>query len=422
MTKTTLGAASFAVLLALNSRADADTIVMRASDLNLFGEPTTFSTAFDRLIFTDRLTSPESFDVKTPIGRARIAAGFLGKGVNFWGGNKSLPTQCVSFPASYVVNAPTATGTTSADNWNSLNQVDSLTSHYRSESFGASASVTYKIFSLGGSSASSSSNTFNSTSRYIDIDKGVISDSFSISQPPGSPPLTFTSPASAASKKAEDFARICGQSYIWKVEFGSTVVGTIDFNIEMTANTSTNQSSVSAGITGILSGAINTAAAWTSLAQQSSIQYNIKGGPAKSAKPEEWIPQLKDFGSQPADAASNDVIVFKTLPYRTLPDSNANMADVNAEASGTLQNLQWAFTDSVQKLTDRQRALSNLAHVTQAEAVIRADVIALANYIDGVQPVFKVCSEATTDAAVETCKDKAKLAGLPPPVTNLTFK
>lgn len=69
-----------------------------------------------------------------------------------------------------------------------------------------------------------------------------------------------------------------------------------------------------------------------------------------------------------------------------------------------------------------ERTPGNLAHVNEGEAIIRADAVKLADYIDSLQPLFEVCSEAMNDTAVESCRDKAKIAGLPPPVTNLTFK
>lgn len=370
-------------------------------------------------LLANPISSPQSAsgepDMKDPAQRKDFAMRLLGLGYDFWA-DKAIPNKCVDFSEAFVQFIPAVPAVPSSDNWSKIIAVQRFAEHAANQSSGGSVSLTYKAFSLGASHAAAQSNHFSSYSGYISVDKGLLGDTAKLVPPGGGETMSPSAIALDAIKKSgSEFSRICGQSYVSRVSLGAHIVGTLDYSTTMNQAAAANSTAVSAAVAGIVSGAFSTAEQYADLATKATLDYQVRGGPAKDPEPAKWLASIRDYGADGNFNYSNTAVIIETTGYSTLPNPEfAEFVDADKLGQGTVGKFQSDFMTSVQLLSDLMFAQAHPAQFAKSKPEdVATQVKAVSDYIDAAGKVYEDCRRAVDKNSAQVCEDGAKTLQVP---------
>lgn len=288
-----------------------------------------------------------------------------------------------------------------------FHQVENITQFREESQIGASATLTYKVFSVGFSHEQLNGSYFNSYDRYAYMYSRVTTKSKTLKA------LALTKDAKdllASDPKA--FRVRCGDAFVKGYELGGIFSAVIRIHTTEDTKYATNKTTISAGISGLLGGHFEKDSAYDKMTAVANVttDYINDGGIEGDPTPQTATEYFKAFRVK---AKANPVrVAYITAPYSDLFDQ-----DVDKLPKITQEMLEVVAVLAEKRETARQ-TLNDLMFATQHPSVfsdkpdtVPSKITGAQTYILSIAKSVDVCHDATD---LKDCKIEIGNIGDPP--------
>ncbi len=328
----------------------------------------------------------------------------LGYGFDVFTG-ELLNTQCAT--GTLVGDDPSQHQT--ADPEAGIRQVSSLSDYRSASNTSGSASLTYKVFSLGGGASAYHSDYFRSFYEYIVVNEQAINRV----QAYGDAGAT----RQVSRLDTQQFNNVCGQMYVQAILYGGALRSIVQLATTYDETHTHNDAQVSAGITGLLGAKGNSSTDTSKITSNAAFnqQTSIMGAPRENLP---GIDTLIQYAyAFPTKTQNSDAPVAYVLKsYSSLLNAPRQAKEVPNEALAQIAALASKHDDALVQLNDLRFAKqTGESGVYQPDSNLANETDLTEKYIQQIGAAIDVCETKPID----TCKVTISAIG---PVPTSTLK